>query len=619
MKVFIYCGLVFLLCDLHCIPDISAETQTHKGNSHVRQWTKSPRSSSERTTNVREKDLRPETNSKEKTKNSGRLVKKQDGVPSSNLQDGKRNIRRNNKIYVKLDLADGVSKKHFAQTFRNEKAKGKAIDGKPATIQKSHFTSKAQGKHIDSHSKKATAKKKKKLFKKYALYDYQPIMAGGDESNTDYTTQTEGQQVAYVKDQDFSPDEQQQQPLSDGNSLIQDDAPQDVAGYQQENSQSSVAAFVPSNNDDTSQNEDGQPSTLEQAIQLQQAAYTQQTQEQGQDQDTTSPSQDGGLPGQGNQMIDGGQLQYQSEQAAQGQDQRVQEQAQAQSSFEQAGYQQGQPQEIDQQSPQGIDQQQQDQTQEYQQQQQEEQQQQPVEESQGSEGTSSDAQSLATSPNSYGSVFNTEGQQTAPEQQGGTLSYATEQSSEAGDKTTAPGVQYASSIEEALKEPAVPTQETNSDGGENQGSVSAPEGANIINIGPGVDSKQDGNNGLEGGGSINAPTGYQTSVVDDNGNPLQTGAGTDVTGYASSYDQTANGAATGFDENQQGKGTFSSENQDEVNFDQQESLQQGPSQKLPPLDDNVYKIISVANQNGPAAGKSSLKTQHTISSSCTPL
>ena len=613
MKVFRYFGPLFMLCVLQFIVDSTGRAETKQANSHVKQPRKSSRLSTVRRENVIERDLKPERIVTDKTKDSGSTVKKQ-ATSSINSEYGDRHAGKEEKVHVNLDLVGGISKKHFSQ----EGPRGKAIGTKSTSFQKSNLTNaKTQGKRYNElQVKDNAAKKKKKVFKKYALFqslpslqsqsdDYQSIMTGGDESNTDYSPQTDR------TNQELSNDDQQQQPLSDGNSLMQFEAPQDGTAYQQVNSQSSVANFATSNNEDTGQSEGGQPSSLEQAIQLQQAAYTQHPQEPGQDQDSTSPnSQEGELAGQQSPMIEGGQLQYQSEQTGQGQEESVQrqgdqEQGPTQTSFEQAGFQQEQQQELDQQQSQGIVQQQQDQTQEYQQQQedQQQQQQQPGDEPQASDGTSYDSQSLTTSSNSYGGLFGTEGQQTAPEQQGqGTLSYTNEQSNEVGDKSPEPGVQYASSIEEALKEPPLSPQETNGDRGDGQRIISATEGGNAINTGPEPDSKG-GTNGFMGAGSISSPTGYHTSVVDDNGNPIQTGTGNEVNGYAPSNDQVVNDAANGFEGNQELQSATSAESQNELNFVQQQFQHQSSEPNVPPMEDDAYKIINIGNKNGPPAGE----------------
>lgn len=604
-----------MLCVLQFIVDSTGRAETKQANSHVKHPRKSSRLSNVRRENVLERDLKAERTVTEKTKDSGSTVKKQ-ATSSINSENGERHGRKEEKVHVNLDLVGGISKEHFGQTHSIEEPRGEAIGTKPTSFQKSNLkNAKTQGKkHNELKVKDNAAKKKKKVFKKYALFqslpslesqsdDYQSIITGGDESNADYSPQTD------QAGQELSPNDQQQQALSDGNPLMQFEAPQDGTAYQQENSLSSVANFA-TNNEDAGQSEGGQPSSLEQAIQLQQAAYTQQPQEPGQDQDSTSPnSQEGELAGQESPMIEGGQLQNQGEQTGQGQEESVQrqgdqEQGPPQTSFEQASFQQEQQQELDQQQSQVIDQQQQDQTQEYQQQPEEQQQQQqPGDEPQSSDGTSYESQSLTTSSNSYGGLFGTEGQQTAPEQQGqGTLSYTNEQSNEVGDKSPEPGVQYASSIEEALKEPPLSPQETNGDGGDGQRIISATDGGNAINTGPEPDSKGS-NNGFMGAGSISSPTGYHTSVVDDNGNPIQTGTGNEINGYAPSNDQVVNDAANGFEGNQEMQSGTSVESQNELNFVQQQFQHQSSEPNVSPMDDEAYKIINIGNKNGPPEGK----------------
>ena len=610
MKVFRYFGPLFMLCVLQFIVDSNGRAETKQPKRHVKQ------PSNVRRENIIERDLKPGRIVAKKTKDGGSTVKKQ-GTLSINSKNGERHIGKEAKAHVNLDLVGGISKKHFAQADSLEGPKGKVIGTKSASFQTSNITnSKSQEKYKKLKLKDNAAKKKEKVYKKYALFqsfpslesqpnDYQSIITGGD-ADADYSPQTD------QTGQELPPNDQQQQPLSGGNSLMQFEAPQDSTAYQQENSQSSVANFAASNDEDTGQSEGGQPSSLEQPVQLQQAAYTQHPREQGQDQDNISPnSQNGELAGQESPMIEAGQLQYQGEQTGQGQeesDQRQgdQEQGPTQTSFEQAGFQQEQQQQIDQQQSQGIDQQQQDQTQEYQQQQQqEEQQQQPGVEPQASEGASYESPSLTTSSNSYGGLLSTAGQQTAQEEQQGqgTLSYTNEQSSDAGDKSPEPGVQYASSIEEALKEPPLSPEETNSDGGDGQRIISATEGGNTVSTDPEPDSKEGGKNGFIGAGSISSPTGYQTSIADDNGNPVQTGTGNEINGYAPSNDQASNGAANGLEENQELQSATSTESQNELNFVQQQFQHQSSKPNVPPLEDDVYKILNIENKNGPTAGK----------------
>ena len=630
MKVYIYFGPFFLLCVFQLIVDFPCKAGIHEEKNHQKGDNDVPRPSSDDEKNIIDNDLKRGKIAEEKTKVRGAKVKIQDKSPSINSRNERRNFGREDKKQVQPSLpshrhmvgkANVGSVEPSASQIHSVRGandmRKNSVGSKVAASQKPNTKNgKGQAKLRDLHATENKTKKKKKLFKKYALFqslsqfqspsqDYQPIMTGGDA----LTAEAESEQTGDVRDQELSPDEQQQQSISDGNSLMQYATPQDSASYQQDNSQLSAANFVTSNSEDTGQSEGGQPTSLEQAIQLQQAAYTQHPQEQGQDQDGATPDSPGELVGQESQMIDGGQMQYQDEQTAQGQEQSAQEQSEqeqgaSQSSFDQAGYQQEQPQELDQQQAQGIDQQQQDQTQEYQQQ--AEQQQQPSEEPQQSEGASSESQGLTSSSNSYGGLFGTESQQIAPEQQGqGTVSYASEQSNEGGDKSAGPGVQYASSIEEALKEPSVSPQESNSEGGDGQGTLGATDGANVINIGPQTDSKEGSNNGFIGEGSISAPAGYQTSAVDDNGNPIQPGTGPEVNGYAPMNDQATTGEANAFEGNQQ------SSSQNELNFDQQQFQQQNSGPKVAPLEDDVYKIINIANKNGPMAGNISCVVNHT--------
>ncbi|XP_022810609.1 uncharacterized protein LOC111347648 [Stylophora pistillata] len=370
----------------------------------------------------------------------------------------------------------------------------------------------------------------------------------------------------------------------------------DSAGYQQ-GSQSSDTNVAQANNNDAGQIEGGQqPSSLEQAIQLQQESYTQQPQEQGQEEQGTE------LVGQEGQATDGGQLQYQSEQTGQEQEQGgqegVQEQGRGQTGFEQSEYQQEQaPDPNEQQShSQGLEQQlqQQAQSQEYQPQAQEE--------PQESEGAPVESQTLATSSNSLGNLFSSEGQQTAEQEGQGTVSYSSEQPIEGAEKGAPPGIQYASSIEEALKEPAETPPESTNDGGENQGTIGGTDSANAINIGGGSDSKEE-NNGYIGAGTVTAPSTYQSTAFDDNGNTLQPGTAPDANAYASENDQTSNSEATGFDGNQPSPSASPPEEQGSYGLAGQQFKKPGPGPKVPSLEDDFYKIINIANKNGPMAVK----------------
>lgn len=629
MKVFRYFGPLFLLCVSQLIVDSPCKAEVQL--SHVKRLGKdlppSLRSNDGRKNTV-EKDFKRKKIVDEETKETGSVAKKRDWYSSNSASGNElRNVGIKNKMHVSVaEKADRNSTKPPSQSHNIEGAKGvriQTIYSHSRHSIKSNLTNiKPHGISDDLHSKKNTTNRK--LFKKYALFqslpesqseDYQPIITGGDPSNEENGQSIESEQTGDVRAQGFSQVDQQQQPMmSDGNSPLQSPlqygGTQDSAAYQQDNSQSSLANFATnSNSEDAGQSEGGQPTSLEQAIQLQQAAYTQHPPEQGQDQESIAPDSQGGeLAGQESQMIDAGQMQYQGEQPGQGQEQVAQEQQSdqeqgaGQAGFGQASFQQEQPQELDQQQSQVIDQQQQDQTQEYQQQQQDDQQQQTGEEPQESEGSPSESQSLATS------LFGSEGQQTAeqtaPEQQGqGTVSYANEQPNEGGDKGAGPAVTYASSIEEALKEPAVTPQESNSEGGDGQGSLGASDGASVINIGTAADSKDGSNNGFIGAGTISSPTGYQTSTVDDNGNPIQPGPDTEVNSYAPTGDQAANGETNEFEGSQQIPSSSSSESQNTFNFAPQRVQQQRPGPKVPPLEDDVYKIINIANKNAPMAGK----------------
>ena len=627
-----FCSL--LVCVSHLIVGSSGEVQSDEHrNSHVRQKVKRLHSSGDRRTNsIVEKPVKLEKIVNERKDEP--LERRRHGSPSNSLRVKQQKFTTDNKILVKGGPLTAVSNKTSVWTRNVQRLMDNDISTRKNSVQKSHLGgSNGNTKLIASHSKKAATVKKKKLFKKYALFqslsslqspfeNEQPIMTGGDESNAGYAFQAEGDQTGEATVQGQSPDDQQQLLVSDGNSLSQYAASQDSAGYQTDNSQPSEATFAENSNENAAQSEGGQLPSLEQAIQLQQAGYTQQPQEQEQEQQATTPSsQAGDLGGQeqGQQVVANGQMQFQSEQVGQEQEQPVQEQGEQeqatdeQAGLQPAGFQQEQTQQLDQQQSQGIDQPQEDQTQQYQpqqqdegqaQQEQEEQQQQLVEESQETQGAPSEAQSLSAPSNSYGSLFSTEGQPPATEQQTqATLSYSNEQSNEDGDKSAGPGVQYASSIEEALKEPAVSSQESNSEGGDAQEPLGANEGAGVVNTRPGSDSKAAENNGFMGTGSITAPTGYQTSVVDDNGNPIQTGPNLEVNGYASSLDQQGNADVNGFEGNQRVQSPSLVESQDEQNLAEEQSQQQGSGPKASPMENNVFKIISVTNKNAPSAGK----------------
>ena len=628
MKVFRYFEPVLLLCVLQLLFGLPCQGEMHLGQSNVKSSAKNSISRKSENRNVLEKGLNREKTSEDITgENTSSPEKQIDSSGSSEKYHDRRGLIKEHNIshkeVVPLHMVAKANDKFTKSSARNHHTeKSREVKDKSAVngTSKRRLTHSKKSKLIpvkpdDFHQKDSTKRKKKKLFKKYALVqsfsplqmqseDYQPIATGGQEAlAAGYSPVTEADQTGDAKDQDPS---QQQQQIGDGNSISQYDS----AGYQQDSSQSAIANFASNNGEDAGQS-DGrqQPTSLEQAIQLQQEAYTQQPQEQGQEQDVTRPGTEGAdLGGQESQMIDGGQLQYQNEEAGQSQAQGAQEgtpeQGGSQTDFDQGGFQQGQTQELSQQQSQGFDeqsqqQQQQDQAQEYQQQQQ-----QPSEESQESEGASPETQSFTTSTNSLGSLFGTEGQQTTAEQQGqGTLTYTNEQPSEGGDKGAPPGVQYASSIEEALKEPSVSPQESSSEEGDGQGSLGANDGANVINIGGGSDSRESSSNGFVGAGTVSAPAGYQTAAIDDNGNTDQAVTSTEVNGYAPMNDQGTNSDATALDENQQSQGATSAESQNSFNFAGQQLQQAGLGEKMPSLDDDFNKIVDIANKNGPMAGK----------------
>ena len=632
MKVLRYFKPVFLLCVFQLLVEFPCQGETHIGQSNGKSSAKNSIPRKNGSKNVLEKDLNRGRSSGDKREKYSSPKKQLDSAGSSENNHDRRGLNKDHIISHKEDVplhmaakANGKSTKPSVRTHQTEKSREiknkNAVNGKSKRrsthTKKSKLTNNSiPAKPDDFHPKGNPKRKKKKLFKKYALVqtfsplqaqplDYQPIATGGQEAlAAGYSPVAEGDQAGDVKDQDPS---QQQQQIGDGNSISQYDG----AGYQQDSSQSAIANFVSNNGEDAGQSDGSQqPTSLEQAIQLQQEAYTQQPQEQGQEQDNTRPGTEGGdLGGQASQMIDGGQLQYQSEEPGQSQQQGTQEgapeQGGTQTGYDQGGFQQGQTPELSQQQSQGFDdqlqqqQQQQDQAQEYQQQQQ-----QPSEESQESEAASSETQSFTTSTNSLGSLFGTEGQQTTAEQQGqGTVTYANEQPGQGGDKSGPPGVQYASSIEEALKEPSVSPQDSSSEEGDGQGSLGANDGTNVINIGGGSDSRQGSNTGFMGAGTVSSPSGYQTAAIDDNGNNDQAVTGTEVSGYASMNDQGPNNDATTIEENQQPQGTTSADNQNSFSFAGQQLQQAGIGEKMPSIDDDFNKIVDIANKNGPMAGK----------------
>lgn len=641
MKVFRYFEPVFLLYVLQLLVEFPCQGETHLGHSNVKSSAKNSIPRKNGSKSVLEKDLTQGTTSEDFTGENNSLEKK---IGSSDfLETDKSGSHKDRNLSHKKDVplhkvvkADDKFTKPSVQTHQTEKSrelKNKSVANRKSKRRLTHAKKSKLTKHSapvkpdDFHQKGTTKKKKKKVFKKYALVqsfsplqaqsvDYQPIATGGQEAlAAGYSPLTEGDQTGDAKDQDPS---QQQQQIGDGNSLSQYDS----AGYQQDSSQPAIANFASNNGDEAGEREGNQqPSSLEQAIQLQQEAYTQQPQEQGQDQDNARPVTEGAdLGGQASQMIDGGQLQYQSEEPGQSTQQGAQEgtpeQGGTQTDFDQGGFQQGQTQELSQQQSQGFDeqlqqqqqQQQQDQGQEYQQQQQ-----QPSEESQESEAASSETQSLTTSTNSLGSLFGTEGQQTTAEQQGpGTVTYANEQPGEGGDKSGPPGVQYASSIEEALKEPSVSPQDSSSES-DGQASLGANDGGNVINIAGGSDSREGSNNGFIGAGTVSAPSGYQTAAIDDNnGNNDQAVTGAEVNGYAPMNDQGSNSDATALEENQQSQGATSQDNQNSFNFAGEQLQQPGLEEKMPSLDDDFNRIVDIANKNGPMAGNCNIYVPTTV-------
>lgn len=640
MKVFRYFGPLLLLCLTREILHVACKTKTQKRYDHVKRLRKDSVSYSQRTKDVSENHFK-----RKKIPHGNN----QEGPFSEGPQKGQRIFKTHFTIHNKPDLHI-IGKARYKST--KPSAKDRANSARSDTTQ-NHLANKISNlkpdkrtKPNDSHAKKNA--KKKTMVKKYSLFqstnpvqsdsEYQPIMGGGQDFIMGNDQQGD------VRDQGFSLEGQQQQAMISATNPLsqydtgQDGQGQDALGYQQENNQPSTANFADSNyNEDAGERDGGQLSSLGQAIQFQQAGYSQQPQQQEPDEESMSQDSQGGeLAGQGSQLMDAGQLQYQGEQAGQGQDQGAQEQGDQEQNdqdqtvspngFEQASFQQQEPHEDEQQQqpqgfeqqqqPQGFEQQQQlqDQTQEFQQQQEGPQQIQS-DEQQGPEGIPTESQGLASSPNSYESLLGADGRQTGDSgQQGqGTVSYASEQSLGGSNKMAPPpGIQYASSIEEALKEPSEPTQQSqefNSQEGDGQGGQSTNDGATSINIGPGTEAKEGGNNGLMGVGAISAPGGYQTSTVDDNGNPINPEAENGINGYASMNGQATNGETNQYEENAQPQSS-PSENQNGLGVPQEQFLAPGAEPKVPPLEDDVYKVINIANKNGPTAGKYCLSCFH---------
>lgn len=633
MKVCRYFGPLLLLCLTREILHVACKTKTHKRNHHVKRLRNDSVSYSQRTKDVSQNHFK-----RKKIPHGNN----QEGPSSDGLQKGQRIFKKNFPVHNKPDLHI-IGKVGYKSTKLS--AKDRENSARSDTTQ-NHLANKISSLKPDkrtkpngSHAKKNA--KKKTMVKKYSLFqsmspvqsdsEYQPITAGGQ----DFVMGND--QQGDVRDQGFSLEGQQQQAMiSETNPLPQydtgqDGQEQDAAGYQQENISPSTANFADSNyNEEAGERDGGQLSSLSQAIQFQQAGYSQQPQEQEPDEESMSQDSQGGeLAGQGSQLMDAGQPQYQGEQVGQGQDQGAQdqgdqeqndrEQSVSQNGFEQASFQQQEPQEDElQQQPQGFEQQQQqqEQPQEFQQQQEGPQQQQS-DEQQGPQGIPTESQGFSSSPNSYEGLFGADGQQTGDSGQQGQsvspVSYTNEQSIGNGNKMVPPaGIQYASSIEEAIKEPSEPTQQSqefNSQEGDGQGGQTTNDGANAFNIGPETEAKEGGNNGLMGVGTISAPAGYQTSTVDDNGNPIHPETENGINGYASMNDHATNGEPNQYEENTRPQSS-PSENQNGFGVPQEQFLAPGAEPKLPPLEDDVYKIINIANKNGPTSGKYCLSCFH---------
>ena len=135
------------------------------------------------------------------------------------------------------------------------------------------------------------------------------------------------------------------------------------------------------------------------------------------------------------------------------------------------------------------------------------------------------------------------------------------------------------------------------------------ENANVINIGGGSDSKGE-SNGYIGAGTISAPSTYQSAAFDYNGNTVQPETTSEANAYTSENDQTSNGEATGFDGNQPSPSASSPEGQGPFSLAEQQFQKPGPRPKVPSLEDDFYKIVNIANKNGPTAGKYALRLSY---------
>ena len=494
-------------------------------------------------------------------------------------------------------------------------------------------------------SEQENKKGKKQLFKKYGLFrsfplsqqqseEYPPVGLGAGLSNEGYAPEAGAVQEGGMGGQDQAP--QQEQQLDIGNTLSQYSNSQDN-GYQQDNSQSAIASFANSNSDDAAPSDGAQSERLDQALQLQQEAYAQQPREQEQEQGNTAPdNQGGGIESQLGQVMDGGQVPFQPDQGSPARDQGTvvgqdQDQAGEESEYDRNGFhqeqtqepeQQQQPQDMDQQLPEYGDQQlqQQDQPQEYLPQQQRE-------EQQETEGTRLQTPAITALSNSYGGLFSPESDQPMPGQQGqGITDYASEQPGEGGGKNEPPAPQYTSSLAEALREQAGFQQETNSEEKENQDGIAPDENGNVINIGGAADSNDGRNHEYMGAGALNAPSGFSTAALTENDSNNQLETNPEINGYAPMNNgpnlNNDDSRFTGLDEMQQAPAAPTTDAQGAINYGgpqfggpQFNGPQFGGSQfsgpqfhqlasgtKIPTAEEEFYKIINIANKNGPTAG-----------------
>ena len=120
---------------------------------------------------------------------------------------------------------------------------------------------------------------------------------------------------------------------------------------------------------------------------------------------------------------------------------------------------------------------------------------------------------------------------------------------------------------------------------------------------PGDPGQADGdpNNAALGNGKVTSPGGYHSAAVDDNGRPIRVEGGVpNLNGYAPIGGQGLGDEAGNFDE---------------ASLKQQPSIQRllesangqgrppGAHSPVQPMDDELYKIINIANPNAPHHGE----------------